>query len=264
MTPRALRLLVLPAMALLGSTAALGQAPDSPEAKQAAPATALGQSPIQSRQDKISYALGVDMGKSLQQQKNEINVDLLMRALTDALAGKPLLLSDAEVVATLKRFEEERKHDYDHAKAMVGARNQREADTFFSENAKKEGVVALPSGLQYKVLKQGDGKQPTIEDHVVCQYRGTLVDGTEFDNSYKRSQPATLPVRGVLRGWTQALQLMPVGSKWQIFLPPQLAYGDKIVRGIGPNAMLIFEVELMSIQEKPQAAASAAQPGTAN
>jgi FKBP-type peptidyl-prolyl cis-trans isomerase len=212
---------------------------------------------IQDRKDKISYAFGVDLGRDLRRQENDLNLDLLLSALKDALAGKQLLMTDEEVTATLKQVETEQKQDHEHAKAMISERNRREGEAFFSENAKKEGVVTLPSGLQYKILKKGDGKTPTLDDKVICQYRGTLVDGTELDSSYKRNLPATLPVKGIMAGWAQALQLMSVGSKWQIFIFPQLAYGEKIVGGIGPNAMLIFEVELLSIQEKPQTASAA-------
>jgi len=207
---------------------------------------------IQSHKDKVSYAFGVDLARDLKRQKEDLNVDLLVRALTDALAGKNLLITDEEVTATLKTVEAEQKHDFEHAKMMIAERNRKAVEAFVAENVKKEGVVTLPSGLQYKILKQGDGKMPMLDDHVVCHYRGTLVDGTEFDSSYKRNQPATLPVKGVMAGWTQALQMMPVGSKWQIFIPPQLAYGERSVSGIGPNAMLIFEVELISIQDKQQ------------
>ncbi len=219
-----------------------------------------GQPTIQSRKDKVSYAFGVDLARDLKRQKEDLNVDLLVTALTDALAGNKLIMTDEEVTATLKTFEAEQKQDFEHAKAMIAAKNERAVEGFVAENAKKEGVVTLPSGLQYKVLKQGDGKIPTLDDHVVCNYRGTLIDGTEFDSSYRRNQPATLPIKGVIAGWTQALQLMPVGSKWQIFIPPQLAYGEKMVGGIGPNAMLIFEVELISIQDKPQTVSAVGRP----
>jgi len=212
---------------------------------------------IQSRKDKISYAFGMDLARDLKRQKNDLNVDLLMRALTDALAGKPLIMSDDEVTVTLKQVEAEQKQDYEHARMMIAEKNRRAGESFFSENAKKEGVVTLPSGLQYKILKKGDGKIPTLDDNVVCQYRSTLLDGTEFDSSEKRGHAVTLPVKGLMPGWTQALQMMPVGSKWQLFIPPQLAYGEKIVHGIGPNAMLIFEVELLSIQDKVQTASAA-------
>ena len=127
----------------------------------------------------------------------------------------------------------------------------KKGEEFLAENETKEGVVALPSGLQYKVLQGGTGPKPTATDSVVCNYRGTLLDDTEFDSSYKRGQPATFPVTGVIKGWTEALQLMPVGSKWQLFVPSELAYGERGAGGqIGPNATLIFEVELLSIQNK--------------
>jgi FKBP-type peptidyl-prolyl cis-trans isomerase FklB len=223
-----------------------------------APATSQSDaSLIQSRKDKISYAFGVNLARDMQRQKNDLNLDLLVKAMTDALAGKPLIMSDEEVIATLKKTEEEQKQDYEHARTMISAKNKKAGEVFFAENAKKDGVVTLPSGLQYKILKKGDGKLPTLEDKIVCQYRGTLLDGTEFDNSEKRGKPATLPVKGILAGWTQALQLMPVGSKWQLFIPSQLAYGEKIVHGIGPNAMLIFDVELLSILDKTQTASAA-------
>jgi FKBP-type peptidyl-prolyl cis-trans isomerase len=211
-----------------------------------------GEPIIESRKDKISYAFGVDLARDLKRQTESLNVDLLIRALTDALGDKNLLMTDEEVTATLKTAEAEQKHDLEHVKAMIAEKNRRAVEAFVAENAKKEGVVTLPSGLQYKILKQGDGKMPMLDDHVVCQYRGTLIDGTEFDSSYKHDKPSTFPVKGVMPGWAQALQLMPVGSKWQIFIPPQLAYGEKVVTGIGSNAMLIFEVELISILDKPQ------------
>ena len=135
----------------------------------------------------------------------------------------------------------------------MGAANKTEGETFLAANKNKEGVVTLPSGLQYKILKAGTGPKPTASDSVVCNYRGTLVNGTEFDSSYKRGQPATFPVNGVIKGWTEALQLMPVGSKWQLFIPAQLAYGERGAGpDIGPNATLIFEIELLSIQGKGQ------------
>jgi len=156
------------------------------------------------------------------------------------------------VTATLNQFAAEQKQDYQHATAMIGEKNRKAAEAFVAQNVKKEGVVTLPSGLQYKVLKKGSGKTPAIDDQVVCNYRGTLLDGTEIDSSYKRKEPSTVPVKGVIAGLSEALHLMPVGSKWQVFVPPALAYGNKIVAGIGPNAMLIFELDLLSIKDKPQ------------
>jgi FKBP-type peptidyl-prolyl cis-trans isomerase len=226
----------------------------APETKpeQGAPANkAPQQDPaFQNWKDKLSYAIGADLARGLQWQRVDVNVDVLVGALKDALGGKKLVMTQEEVTATLKRFEDEQKQDFEHAKAMLSEKNRAAGDAFFAENLKKEGVVTLPSGLQYKILKQGDGKKPTLEDTVVCNYRGTLLDGKEFDSSYKRNQPATLPVKSPFKGWTEAFQLMPVGSKWQLFIPPHLAYGERMVGGIGPNAMLVFEVELISIQDK--------------
>jgi FKBP-type peptidyl-prolyl cis-trans isomerase FklB len=256
-------------LALLVGTAAAQQAPAANQTPQEAAAvktepeaaaagkTEQGQPMIESRKDKVSYAFGIDLARDLNRQTESLNVDLLIRALTDALAGKDLLMTDEEVTATLKTVEMEQKQDFDHAKMMIALKNKKAVEAFVAENVKKEGVVALPSGLQYKILKQGDGKMPAVDDTVVCQYIGTLIDGSEFDNTYKRDKPAILPVKGVMPGWTQALQLMPVGSKWQIFIPPHLAFGEKEVPGIGSNAMLIFEVELMSIQDKAQSASAA-------
>ena len=211
---------------------------------------------IQSRKDKISYAFGVNLAREMKRQKNDVNVDLLVKAMTDALADKQLVMTDEEVTAILKKLEEEEKQDYEHARRMVGEKNRRAAEEFFAENAKKDGIVTLPSGLQYKILKKGEGKLPALDDKIVCEYRGTLLDGREFDSSAKRGHALTLPVKGIMAGWTQALQMMPVGSKWQLFIPSQLAYGEKIVKGIGPNAMLIFEVELLSIEDKTQTASA--------
>jgi FKBP-type peptidyl-prolyl cis-trans isomerase FklB len=207
---------------------------------------------IQSRKDRLSYAFGVDLARDLKRQRNDLNVDMVVTALTDALADKKLLMTDEEVATTLKTFDQERKQDFEHAKSMLAQKNKKAGQEFFAKNLRREGIVTLPSGLQYKVLKQGDGKTPTLDDKVVCNYRGTLLDGKEFDSSYKTNQPATVPVKGLIKGWSEALQLMPVGSKWQLFIPPQLAYGERVVGGIAPNAMLIFEVELISIVDKAQ------------
>ena len=238
--------------------AGVAAAPGKPEAASAVPPSSQPAEPtINSHTDKVSYAFGVDLARDLRRQKSTLNVNLLMRALVDALAGEKLLMTDDEVDATLKQVEIEQKQDFEHAKKMISEKNRKAGETFFSENAKKEGVITLPSGLQYKILKKGDGKLPTLDDKVVCNYRATLLDGTEFDSSEKRGHPVTLPLRGIMPGFTQALQIMPIGSKWQLFIPPQLAYGDKIVNGIGPNATLVFEVELLSIEDKTQTASAA-------
>jgi FKBP-type peptidyl-prolyl cis-trans isomerase len=246
-------------MALLAGCAAAQETATSNQSQQAAPANGAPQQDpaIQNWKDKLSYAVGADLARGLRSQRVDVNVDVLVAALRDALAGKKLVMTQEEVTATLKRFEDEQKQDYEHAKAMLSEKNKRAGDAFFAENMKKEGVVTLPSGLQYKILKQGDGRKPTLEDIVVCNYRGTLLDGTEFDSSYKRNGPATMPVKGLIKGWSEALQLMPAGSKWQLFISPQLAYGERLVGGIAPNAMLVFEVELISIQDKPRTVSAA-------
>jgi FKBP-type peptidyl-prolyl cis-trans isomerase len=219
--------------------------PAAKSAEQAAPA-------FKSRREMLSYAYGVELGRSLKAQGVNPDVDLMVKALQDTLAGNKLLMSETDATAALKTYEEDQKRDFEHAKQMISAKNKKAGEDFFAQNIKKDGVVTLPSGLQYKVLKQGDGKRPTLEDKVLCNYRGTLLDGKEFDSSYKRNQPATVPVKGLIKGWSEALQLMPVGSKWQLFIPPQLGYGERVVGGIGPNSMLLFEVEVISIQDKAQ------------
>src|SRR5271157_5536937 len=152
----------------------------------------------------------------------------------------------------LTELQAEARKKQEEKKQQAGETNKKEGEAFLAANKAKERVVTLPSGLQYKILKEGTGPKPTAADTVVCNYRGTLINGTEFDSSIKRGQPATFPVTGVIKGWTEALQLMPVGSKWQLFIPSDLAYGDRGAAGgeIGPGATLIFDVELLSIQDK--------------
>jgi FKBP-type peptidyl-prolyl cis-trans isomerase FklB len=230
------------------------QEPPAAKSEQAAPG-------FKSRREMLSYAFGVELARGLKAQRVNPDVDLMVKALRDTLAGNKLLMSETEATAALKTYEEDQKHDFEHAKQMISEKNKREGEALFAENVKKEGVVTLPSGLQYKILKQGDGKKPTLEDKIVCHYRGTLLDGNEFDSSYKRNQPPTLPVKGLIKGWSEALQLMPVGSKWQLFIPPHLAYGDRVVGGIGPNAMLVFEVELISIENSGPVGAHPVETG---
>jgi FKBP-type peptidyl-prolyl cis-trans isomerase FklB len=199
--------------------------------------------------DKRSYAIGMDLGKQFHAQGIEINPDLFAKGIKDATAGGKTLLTEEEARAEITELQAEMRKKMADARRVSGEENKKAGDAFLAQNKTKPGVVTLPSGLQYKVVKAGDGKKPTIDDTVVCNYRGTLINGTEFDSSYKRNQPATFPVKGVIKGWTEALQLMPVGSKWELFIPPDLAYGANGAGNlIGPNATLIFEVELLSIQ----------------
>ena len=218
--------------------------------KKAAPAVA----PLllKTEKDKFSYALGMNLGNSLHKQSVPVDPAILQRGLKDALAGKTQMTDDEARAAIMAVQTEMRKKMQDTMQA-TGEVNKKEGDAFLAANKSKEGVTTLPSGLQYKILTGGTGPKPTATDSVVCNYRGTLINGKEFDSSYKRGQPARFPVNGVIKGWTEALQLMPVGSKWQLFVPPDLAYADRGAGAdIGPGSTLIFEVELISIQDKTQ------------
>jgi len=201
--------------------------------------------------DKFSYALGMKMGQNLHKQGVAVNPAAFQRGLKDGLVGGKTLLTDDEAQTAVMAVQNDLRKKQQEKMQEAATANKKEGDAFLEANKGKEGIVTLPSGLQYKIMKEGSGPKPTASDSVVCNYRGTLINGTEFDSSYKRGQPATFPVSGVIKGWTEALQLMPVGSKWQLFIPSDLAYGE---RGpgpeIGPNSTLIFEVELLSIEDK--------------
>jgi len=216
----------------------------------AKPATGLA---LTTQKQKASYALGMKIGSDLKRQGVAPSVDaaITARALKDALAGSKLLLTEDQEKAALTQLQTEVRANQE-AKAKEASGPARKAgEAFLAENKSKEGVVTLPSGMQYKILTAGTGPKPTANDTVTCNYRGTLINGKEFDSSYKRGQPAAFPVSGVIKGWTEALQLMPVGSKWQLFIPPDLAYGDRGAGAdIGPGETLIFEVELISIGEQ--------------
>ena len=249
-------------------TAPAAKAPQSGAAKTPpaktgqTPATAARKAPVAKSptalalttpKDKASYAIGLNIGRGLHRDSVDIDPDIFLQGLKDALAsGKPLLTDD-EAKAALAALQADLSKRQQEKMQVVGELNKKEGGEFLANNKTQEGVVTLPSGLQYRILKQGTGTKPSASDSVVCNYRGTLLDGTEFDSSYKRGQPATFGVGQVIHGWTEALQLMPVGSKWQLFVPAELAYG---ARGAGdhiaPNATLIFEVELLSIQGKGQ------------
>jgi FKBP-type peptidyl-prolyl cis-trans isomerase len=206
---------------------------------------------LDTQADKASYAIGMSFGASLRQQPFLINFEALIGGLKDSLDGKKTLLTEDEEKAVIATLQADMRKKQEEKMAQAGEGNLKQGQDFLAANKSKAGVVTLPSGLQYKILQAGTGPKPTPTDSVVCNYRGTLINGTEFDSSYKRGQPATFPVSGVIKGWTEALQLMPVGSKWQLFVPADLAYGARGAgANIGPNSTLIFEVELISIQGK--------------
>jgi UDP-GlcNAc:undecaprenyl-phosphate/decaprenyl-phosphate GlcNAc-1-phosphate transferase len=220
----------------LGLLAIQASAQDS-----AAPAT---------QKDKVSYGIGVQVAKTLKGQGIDVNPDLLVKGLRDALSGQKLLMSDEDLNTTMAALQQEMTQKQMQAKAKEADDNKKAGDAFLTDNGKKDGVVTLPSGLQYKIVKPTEGKKPSDADTVSCNYRGTLIDGTEFDKS-EAGQPATFQVGAVIPGFKEALKLMQVGSTWQFFIPPNLAYGERGAGNvIGPNTTLIFEVELLSIKDK--------------
>ncbi|MGH9547737.1 MAG: FKBP-type peptidyl-prolyl cis-trans isomerase, partial [Terriglobales bacterium] len=201
---------------------------------------------LTTQKDKFSYALGMNLGTNLHKQSVPVDPNILMRGLKDALAGGKMALTEDQARAALTEVQNEMRKKQQEQMQVAGEASRKEGGAFLAANKTKDGVITLPSGLQYKVLTEGTGPKPTATDSVVCNYRGTLINGTEFDSSYKRGEPATFPVSGVIKGWTEALQLMPVGSKWQLFVPSDLAYGERSPGPeIAPDSTLIFEVELL-------------------
>jgi FKBP-type peptidyl-prolyl cis-trans isomerase FklB len=224
--------------------------------KKTGPAAKSAAAPaLTTRKQKFSYALGMNIGSglgaNLKKQSVEVDSNLVSQGLKDAMTGGKTRLTQEEAQAVLNEVQTEVKKQQQEKTQQAAAANKTEGEAFLAANKSKDGVVTLPSGLQYKILTAGTGPKPTASDSVKCNYRGTLINGTEFDSSYKRGQPATFAVGQVIKAWTEALQLMPVGSKWQLFVPSSLAYGERGAGAeIGPNATLIFEVELLSIEEK--------------
>ena len=256
-------------MLLLGN--ALAQTPAAstpttqPASTQAAPArtttaaSAAKKAPVKTAtpltlktpKEKASYAVGMSIGTGLHRQGVPVDAALVARGLRDAMTGAKPLLSDDEIKAVLAQLQNEVRTQQQAKAHEAGTGNRKIGEDFLAANKSKEGVVTLPSGLQYKILTAGNGPKPTASDTVTCNYKGTLINGKEFDSSYKRGEPASFAVGGVIKGWTEALQLMPVGSKWQLFIPADMAYGDRGAGGdIGPGETLIFEVELISIGEQ--------------
>jgi FKBP-type peptidyl-prolyl cis-trans isomerase len=206
---------------------------------------------LKDQKAKQSYVIGVDIGKAFQRQGMQIDAESLSKGIKDGISGGKLLMTDQEIQETMMALQKEMRAKQEEANKTAGEKNKKEGEAFLSENQKKEGVKTLPSGLQYKVIKAGTGKKPQAADTVLVHYRGTLIDGTEFDSSARRGQPLSIKVNGVIPGWTEGLQLMEEGAKWNLYIPSNLAYGD---RGAGPqiapNAVLIFEVELLSVQSQ--------------
>jgi FKBP-type peptidyl-prolyl cis-trans isomerase len=248
------------ALGVFASGASAQEAPATPPAKApaAAPAPApTAQAPaptsaFKTEKEKRSYAIGMEMGKGVQAQGIDVDPNILLQGLKDALSnGKPLM-SEEELRQEITALQQEIRQKQMETQQAAAAENKTKGEAFLAANAKKDGVVVLPDGLQYKILTAGQGKKPAETDTVLCNYKGTFLDGTEFDSSTKAGKPVPFEVKNVIPGFKEVLQLMPVGSKWQVFIPSSLAYGERGAGNIiGPNSTLIFEIELVSIQGNP-------------
>jgi FKBP-type peptidyl-prolyl cis-trans isomerase FklB len=204
---------------------------------------------LKTDKEKLSYSIGMDIGGNLKRGSIEVDPDLLAKGLKDSYGGGKTILTEEEARKTIEEFQKTLMAKQAETMKKLAEKNKGEGEKFLAENGKKEGVKTLPSGLQYKEITPGTGKSPKSTDTVTTHYKGTLIDGTEFDSSYKRGEPVSFPVSGVIAGWTEALQLMKEGAKWQLFVPSNLAYGERGAgREIGPNVTLIFEVELISVK----------------
>jgi len=208
---------------------------------------------LKTPKEKGSYALGMSVGLGLHRQGVDVDPAIVARGLRDAMAGRKTLLTEDEMRTALQQLRADTNKQQEAKAQVEGEANRKQGEEFLAANKAKPGVTTLPDGLEYKVLNEGTGPKPSADDTVTVNYRGTLINGKEFDSSYKRGQPTTFPVGGVIKGWTEALQLMPVGSKWELYIPPDLAYGDRGAGAdIAPGSTLIFEVELLSIDQKKQ------------
>jgi FKBP-type peptidyl-prolyl cis-trans isomerase FklB len=213
----------------------------------ASPVLAGEKQELKTQKDKVSYAIGLDMGHNLKRNELDIDPDVLARGIKDVMSGNPVM-TDEEAKETLMALQQDLQAKQMERTKALGTKNKQEGDAFLAKNKKEKGVKTLSSGLQYTVITKGKGKSPKASDTVTVNYTGSLIDGTVFDSSYKRGQPATFPVGGVIKGWTEALQLMKEGSKWHLVIPSDLAYGEQGRPGIPPNSVLIFDVELISIK----------------
>jgi FKBP-type peptidyl-prolyl cis-trans isomerase FklB len=209
---------------------------------------------LDTNQQQVSYIIGRDLARNFAQQGLELDVDTLAAALKEGMQGQPSRLTPEQMQAAMQQLQEQlggapgEDDDDNDLDPNTMANNKAEGEAFLAENAQKAGVTTLPSGLQYEIITEGSGKKPTLKSSVTTHYHGTLPNGTVFDSSYQRGQPATFPVNGVIAGWTEALQLMPEGSKWRLYIPSDLAYGKRGAgRDIGPDAALVFDVELLKV-----------------
>ncbi len=211
---------------------------------------AADESPLKTQKDKVSYAIGMDIGSNFKRNSVDVDPDVLVKGMRASLAGEKALMTEQESRDTLMAYQKELQVKQQEKMKVEGEKNKKAGDAFLAENGKKKGVKTLPSGLQYTVITKGAGTTPKETDTVTVHYVGTLIDGTEFDSSLKRKEPATFPVKGVIKGWTEALLLMKEGAKWKLFVPANLAYGEMGRPNIPPNSTLIFEVELIKVGGK--------------
>ncbi len=222
--------------------------PPAPDKKATAPQVIMRKvGSLVTEMDKVSYAIGVQLGTNFKRQGIDIKIEKFVQGFKDAAAGNKLELTEQEIQQTMMAFSQKMREKQQEKQKADAVKNLAEGKAFLAANGKKEGVRVLPSGLQYKVLKEGTGKTPTAADKVKTHYRGTLIDGTEFDNSYKRGKPAEFGVTAVIKGWTEALQLMKEGAKWELYIPADLAYGERARPTIPANSTLIFEIELLEV-----------------
>lgn len=238
---------------LIASTVALSACNDEadktaqPEA-QAAPAAESTVAGLSTEMQQVSYGIGLNFSQNIKRQGVELDMTAFNSGVSDGLAENEPQISQADIMKAMQSFQQKMTAKQKTDRENQGGDNKKQADAFFAENTKKEGVVTLESGLQYKIITEGKGEIPSADTTVEVNYRGTLLNGEEFDSSYKRGQPVSFPVKGVIKGWTEALQLMPVGSKWELYIPAELAYGPGGTGPIGPNSALVFEVDLLSIK----------------
>lgn len=259
------KLVTLSALLLAGAgVMATAQQPAQPAAPAqqpaAAPANPAPANPAkpQSLEDQASYIIGLNIGRNLKTQEVPANPDLVTKGIRDGLSGAQPAMTDEEMQTAMNTFQQQMMAKQQAKAEVEGKTNQKAADDFLATNKAKKGVVTTASGLQYEVVQEGTGATPKPTDQVTVHYTGTLLNGTKFDSSVDRGQPATFPVGQVIPGWTEALQLMKVGGKYKIYVPPALGYGERGAGGeIGPNSLLVFDVELIGIGEP-----AAAQPAT--
>ena len=223
----------------------------APSAATQAPAPEPG---FKTQKEKVSYAIGMEMGKGVKAQGMDVDPGIMAQGMRDALSGAKPQMSEEELKQVITGLQQEMRQKQVQAQQAAAAENKTKGEAFLAENGKKDGVVTLPDGLQYKILSAGQGKKPVETDTVLCNYKGTFVDGTEFDSSARTGKPVPFEVKNVIPGFREVLQLMPEGSKWQVFVQSNLAYGERGAGNvIGPNAALVFEIELVSIQDSPPA-----------